>query len=256
MDFLNVHLVLKLGNYVVYFCVCFFLLAYILYIWTFKFHSIYSLIYFVLKNKWIICLKVIPCFQRDGLFCLHENGCITLRVRRSYNSIFTTSNDEPGEFLSTVMLITFFQNYFVKQVPAILSVNESPGLEKVECVTLWGLEHLPMLQQFPDVPHGATDCHSLMASRGRVDVIFYEFFFSTSPTGWAHLLLPWPFLCFRSFPGKWQVSKALGRSVVSLSLTLEKNSSVCEVLYYIKLRVTLTSFVKYSYLQAYHRHVN
>ncbi|CAK6435972.1 unnamed protein product [Pipistrellus nathusii] len=40
-------------------------------------------------------LQVIPCFQRDGLFCLHENGCITLRVRRSYNSIFTTSNEEP-----------------------------------------------------------------------------------------------------------------------------------------------------------------
>uniref|UniRef100_A0A8C0D9Z9 WD repeat domain 11 n=1 Tax=Balaenoptera musculus TaxID=9771 RepID=A0A8C0D9Z9_BALMU len=40
-------------------------------------------------------LQVIPCFQRDGLFCLHENGCITLRVRRSYNSIFTTSSEEP-----------------------------------------------------------------------------------------------------------------------------------------------------------------
>ncbi|KAF4019301.1 hypothetical protein G4228_010731 [Cervus hanglu yarkandensis] len=40
-------------------------------------------------------LQVIPCFQRDGLFCLHENGCITLRVRRSYSSIFTTSNEEP-----------------------------------------------------------------------------------------------------------------------------------------------------------------
>ncbi|XP_070115787.1 WD repeat-containing protein 11 isoform X1 [Equus caballus] len=40
-------------------------------------------------------LQVIPCFQRDGLFCLHENGCITLRVRRSYNSVFTTSNEEP-----------------------------------------------------------------------------------------------------------------------------------------------------------------
>ncbi|KAF6112263.1 WD repeat domain 11 [Phyllostomus discolor] len=39
-------------------------------------------------------LQVIPCFQRDGLFCLHENGCITLRVRRSYNSVFTTSNEE------------------------------------------------------------------------------------------------------------------------------------------------------------------
>nr|XP_040127783.1 WD repeat-containing protein 11 isoform X2 [Ictidomys tridecemlineatus] len=40
-------------------------------------------------------LQVIPCFQRDGLFCLHENGCITLRVRRSYSSVFTTSGDEP-----------------------------------------------------------------------------------------------------------------------------------------------------------------
>uniref|UniRef100_A0A7N4NL35 WD repeat-containing protein 11 n=1 Tax=Sarcophilus harrisii TaxID=9305 RepID=A0A7N4NL35_SARHA len=39
-------------------------------------------------------LQVIPCFQRDGLFCLHENGCITLRVRRSYNAIFGTSNEE------------------------------------------------------------------------------------------------------------------------------------------------------------------
>ncbi|KFP24981.1 WD repeat-containing protein 11, partial [Colius striatus] len=40
-------------------------------------------------------LQVIPCFQRDGLFCLHENGCITLRVRRSNCSITGTPNEEP-----------------------------------------------------------------------------------------------------------------------------------------------------------------
>ncbi|XP_075791464.1 WD repeat-containing protein 11 isoform X1 [Pelodiscus sinensis] len=39
-------------------------------------------------------LQVIPCFQRDGLFCLHENGCITLRVRRSNISITGTPNEE------------------------------------------------------------------------------------------------------------------------------------------------------------------
>ncbi|NXX92969.1 WDR11 protein, partial [Centropus bengalensis] len=40
-------------------------------------------------------LQVIPCFQRDGLFCLHENGCITLRVRRSNCSVSGTPNEEP-----------------------------------------------------------------------------------------------------------------------------------------------------------------
>nr|XP_060624527.1 WD repeat-containing protein 11 isoform X2 [Anolis sagrei ordinatus] len=40
-------------------------------------------------------LQVIPCFQRDGLFCLHENGCITLRIRRSANSLSTTPNEDP-----------------------------------------------------------------------------------------------------------------------------------------------------------------
>uniref|UniRef100_A0A8C4XRQ6 WD repeat-containing protein 11 n=1 Tax=Falco tinnunculus TaxID=100819 RepID=A0A8C4XRQ6_FALTI len=40
-------------------------------------------------------LQVIPCFQRDGLFCLHENGCITLRVRRSNCTITGTPNEEP-----------------------------------------------------------------------------------------------------------------------------------------------------------------
>ncbi|XP_048362514.1 WD repeat-containing protein 11 [Sphaerodactylus townsendi] len=40
-------------------------------------------------------LQVIPCFQRDGLFCLHENGCITLRVRRSASYISTTPNEDP-----------------------------------------------------------------------------------------------------------------------------------------------------------------
>ncbi|NXJ27299.1 WDR11 protein, partial [Dicrurus megarhynchus] len=40
-------------------------------------------------------IQVIPCFQRDGLFCLHENGCITLRVRRSNCSITATPNEEP-----------------------------------------------------------------------------------------------------------------------------------------------------------------
>ncbi|XP_054839038.1 WD repeat-containing protein 11 [Eublepharis macularius] len=38
-------------------------------------------------------LQVIPCVQRDGLFCLHENGCITLRVRRSVSNISSTSDD-------------------------------------------------------------------------------------------------------------------------------------------------------------------
>uniref|UniRef100_A0A8C5SBN0 WDR11 first beta-propeller domain-containing protein n=1 Tax=Laticauda laticaudata TaxID=8630 RepID=A0A8C5SBN0_LATLA len=32
-------------------------------------------------------LQVIPCCQCDGLFCLHENGCITLRVRRSTTNL-------------------------------------------------------------------------------------------------------------------------------------------------------------------------
>ncbi|XP_054019507.1 WD repeat-containing protein 11 [Dryobates pubescens] len=40
-------------------------------------------------------IQVIPCFQRDGLFCLHENGCITLRVRRSNCSITGTPSEEP-----------------------------------------------------------------------------------------------------------------------------------------------------------------
>uniref|UniRef100_A0A667XVF7 WD repeat-containing protein 11 n=1 Tax=Myripristis murdjan TaxID=586833 RepID=A0A667XVF7_9TELE len=34
-------------------------------------------------------IQVIPCAQRDALYCLHENGCITLRVCRS-----TTTPDE------------------------------------------------------------------------------------------------------------------------------------------------------------------
>ncbi|XP_062436309.1 WD repeat-containing protein 11 isoform X1 [Rhea pennata] len=40
-------------------------------------------------------LQVVPCFQRDGLFCLHENGCITLRVRRSNCCVTGTPNEEP-----------------------------------------------------------------------------------------------------------------------------------------------------------------
>ncbi|XP_060097494.1 WD repeat-containing protein 11 [Heteronotia binoei] len=40
-------------------------------------------------------LQVIPCFQRDGLFCLHENGCITLRVRRSASNISSTPSEDP-----------------------------------------------------------------------------------------------------------------------------------------------------------------
>ncbi|KAH0623694.1 hypothetical protein JD844_006753 [Phrynosoma platyrhinos] len=40
-------------------------------------------------------LQVISCFQRDGLFCLHENGCITLRIRRSANSLSVTPNEDP-----------------------------------------------------------------------------------------------------------------------------------------------------------------
>ena len=32
-------------------------------------------------------LQIIPCSQRDALFCLHDNGSITLRLRRSPNCI-------------------------------------------------------------------------------------------------------------------------------------------------------------------------
>ncbi|KAM4592216.1 WD repeat-containing protein 11 [Odontesthes bonariensis] len=37
-------------------------------------------------------IQVIPCAQRDALYCLHENGCITLRVCRS-----TTNPDETAD---------------------------------------------------------------------------------------------------------------------------------------------------------------
>lgn len=37
-------------------------------------------------------VQVIPCAQRDALYCLHENGCITLRVCRS-----TTAPDEAAD---------------------------------------------------------------------------------------------------------------------------------------------------------------
>uniref|UniRef100_A0A8B9HC92 WD repeat-containing protein 11 n=1 Tax=Astyanax mexicanus TaxID=7994 RepID=A0A8B9HC92_ASTMX len=38
-------------------------------------------------------IQVIPCAQRDVLYCLHENGCITLRVCRSTTPLKTTPND-------------------------------------------------------------------------------------------------------------------------------------------------------------------
>lgn len=38
--------------------------------------------------------QVIPCAQRDALYCLHENGCITLRVCRS-----TTTPEEGAGML-------------------------------------------------------------------------------------------------------------------------------------------------------------
>uniref|UniRef100_A0A4W3H4F0 WD repeat-containing protein 11 n=1 Tax=Callorhinchus milii TaxID=7868 RepID=A0A4W3H4F0_CALMI len=40
-------------------------------------------------------LQVIPCRQRDALFCLHENGCITLRVRRSNCNLLALPSEEP-----------------------------------------------------------------------------------------------------------------------------------------------------------------
>lgn len=96
-------------------------------------HSTYFLIYSVFKNKYIICLKVIPCFQRDGLFCLHENGCITLRVRRSYNSVFTTSNEEPGECIShNNVKYVLLQNYFIKLPVASTS-------QSIELMTVFAL---------------------------------------------------------------------------------------------------------------------
>nr|DBA15151.1 TPA: hypothetical protein GDO54_004399 [Pyxicephalus adspersus] len=43
-------------------------------------------------------LQVTPCFQRDVLFCLHENGCITLRVgRQSCGSSGATSEEAEAD---------------------------------------------------------------------------------------------------------------------------------------------------------------
>ncbi|KAG8435620.1 hypothetical protein GDO86_013532 [Hymenochirus boettgeri] len=39
-------------------------------------------------------LQVIPCFQRDVLFCLHENGCITLRAGRQNCGILGAPSEE------------------------------------------------------------------------------------------------------------------------------------------------------------------
>ncbi|XP_059803789.1 WD repeat-containing protein 11 isoform X2 [Hypanus sabinus] len=39
-------------------------------------------------------LQVIPCRQRDALFCLHENGCITLRIRRPNSSSLAVPVEE------------------------------------------------------------------------------------------------------------------------------------------------------------------
>uniref|UniRef100_H3AKR3 WD repeat-containing protein 11 n=1 Tax=Latimeria chalumnae TaxID=7897 RepID=H3AKR3_LATCH len=40
-------------------------------------------------------IQVIPCQQRDALFCLHENGCITLRVRRPNCNDVCAPNEDP-----------------------------------------------------------------------------------------------------------------------------------------------------------------
>ncbi|KAM9325042.1 WD repeat-containing protein 11 [Gastrophryne carolinensis] len=43
-------------------------------------------------------LQVTPCFQRDVLFCLHENGCITLRVgRQSYGGSGATTEETESD---------------------------------------------------------------------------------------------------------------------------------------------------------------
>ncbi|XP_029466396.1 WD repeat-containing protein 11 isoform X4 [Rhinatrema bivittatum] len=39
-------------------------------------------------------IQVIPCFQRDALFCLHENGCITFRVCRSSGTMLGAPNED------------------------------------------------------------------------------------------------------------------------------------------------------------------
>ena len=100
-------------------------------------HSMYIFNLLFLKNKYIICSKVIPCFQRDCLFCLHENGCITLRVRRSYNSVFTTSSEEPGEFIShnnvtCIFLQNYFINLYVINTSHSMKLMDNPCFKKVE----------------------------------------------------------------------------------------------------------------------------
>ncbi|XP_060943690.1 WD repeat-containing protein 11 [Limanda limanda] len=42
-------------------------------------------------------IQVIPCAQRDALYCLHENGCITLRVCRSTTTTTTTTTEEAAD---------------------------------------------------------------------------------------------------------------------------------------------------------------
>ncbi|XP_078500058.1 WD repeat-containing protein 11 isoform X1 [Lissotriton helveticus] len=40
-------------------------------------------------------IQVMPCFQRDAMFCLHENGCITFRVSRSSGGMAGPTSEDP-----------------------------------------------------------------------------------------------------------------------------------------------------------------
>lgn len=48
-----------------------------------------------------LCVQVIPCAQRDALYCLHENGCITLRVCRSTTTAEEATGMKPLDSVRT-----------------------------------------------------------------------------------------------------------------------------------------------------------
>ena len=62
--------------------------------------SYFKHMFWVLKrvNFNLFLYQVIPLHQRDVLFCLHENGSITCRVRRRNNSLMASYHEGIGGF--------------------------------------------------------------------------------------------------------------------------------------------------------------
>eukprot|EP00794_Sanderia_malayensis_P005451 gene5450-6133_t len=122
-------------------------------------------------------VQVLPCVQRDALLCLHENGSITIKLRRSPNAIPYRHEDNPDNILSNKVIADIIYDakshsdvFRLSRLCRIMGFCLNPISEKEMAIVLsdgrvlfWQIVLEPVLKTATFDPNTAFDCKLTLA---------------------------------------------------------------------------------------------